>query len=237
MAKGMKAVPAASSKAKVMKVMKAAPASSSKAKAKPAKAQGAKLTPKKLALLGNISLTEKVKQAVEGAETPEEAAEVLKASMSKLEQSKVWGQHQTHLKHSADDAKAFNDLDGKKSKGLASALWFIQNKSTKFQSLQQSVSGTITVAKKDEWLSEKQAVDKFGADELQAHLYSGRIIAKEDPITRGVWQYKDINDVTRTQNVAKNKTISRGEEYKPSEEEDALFDELFDQDPFRKISY
>jgi hypothetical protein len=79
-------------------------------------------------------------------------------------------------------------------------------------------------------MSEKQAHDKFGAEELQAHLSSGRVIWQEDPITRGVWRYKDCNDITRTQTVAKNKTLSRGEEYKPDEDEEKMFDELFEKD-------
>ena len=228
MAKSMKAVPASSSSAKCKKVMKSAP----KVKSKPAKARAGKLTAMKLALLGNVSLNEKVKQAVEGADTPEEAAEVLKASMTKLESSKVWGQHQTHLKHNPDDAKAFRNSDGKKSRGMAAALWFINHKSTKYQSLTQSISGAITVQKKDEWMSEKQALDKFGQEQLQAHLFSGRVIAKEDATTKGVWQYKDVNDIVRTQAVSKNKTIARGEEYKPDSDEDDMFEELFDEDLF-----
>ena len=215
------------SKATSSKVMKAVTV---KAKAKAKSAM--KLTPKKLALLGQISLDEKVKQACESSETPEDAALLLKASLTKLESSKVWGQHQTHLKNNADAALALQDVEGKKSKGLAAALWFVSNRSTKFQSVQHSMSGNISVHRNDAWMSEKQAHDKFGAEELQAHLASGRVIWQEDPITRGVWRYKDCNDITRTQTVAKNKTLSRGEEYKPDEDEDKMFDELFEKDVY-----
>jgi len=195
-----------------------------------AKKAGGKLSAKNLAMLGKVSLDEKVKQAVEQTDTPEEAAAVLKASMSKLEASKVWGQHQTHLKNDAAAAEEHQLTEGKHAKGLAAALWFISKKNKSYQTLQQSLGSNITVQKTDAWMSEKQAVDKFGWEELQAHLQSGRVISKEDPITRGVWQYKDVNDVTRSQSITRGKHLQKGCEYEPDEDEDRQFDELFDKD-------
>ena len=217
------------------KVMKVAPVKA-KAKAKAA-TKGSQLTPKKLAQLGQVSLAEKVKQAVEGSESPEEAAALLKQSLTKLESSKVWGQHQTHLKNNPEAAEALKEVEGKKSKGLASALWFISNRSTKFQSVQHSMSGNISVRRNDAWMFEKQATDKFGAEELAAHVSSGRVIWQEDPITRGVYRYKDCNDITRTQTVKKDKTLSTGEDYKPDEDEDKMFEELFDKDAYHFLFF
>ena len=49
-------------------------------------------------------------------------------------------------------------------------------------------------------------------------------------MTKGVYQYKDLNDVTRVQTTFKEKQLSRGVEYEHDSETDELFDELFDKD-------
>ena len=188
-----------------------------------------KLNKAALDKLGTMGLEEKVKLAVEESTTPEEAAAHLKGTLTKVEHSKVWGQHNTFLKNNPEEAI---EVAGKKDKGLAAALWFIQRKSPKFMNLSHAVAGKRSVQKCEQWLSEKQMQQKFSDEELQAHLTSGRVIYREDPMTRGVWQYKDQNDVTHMLEVDKTKTLTHGQDFDPDDEDQQLFDELFDKDFF-----
>ena len=64
---------------------------------------------KKAALnkLGSVPLNEKVARACDEVETPEEAALVLRDSLSKLDKSNVWSQHQTHLRHNPEEKQEY----------------------------------------------------------------------------------------------------------------------------------
>ena len=88
-----------------------------------------KMTREALQNLGKFSLEDKVKKAIEDNEgNPEAAASDLKSSLTKLEHSKIWGQRQTFLRNNPQEAKEEIEEAGKKTKGLAMALWFIQSK-------------------------------------------------------------------------------------------------------------
>eukprot|EP00434_Breviolum_minutum_P019489 symbB.v1.2.017191.t1/scaffold1335.1/size146336/2 len=89
-----------------------------------------KLTKKRLAKLGHMSLREKVEKVVEESPTLEEAAVTLKENLEKGEHSKIWSRHQTHLKSNPQEAKAHEEM-GKKEKGLASVLWFVTTQANK----------------------------------------------------------------------------------------------------------
>ena len=207
-----------------MKAMKVAKAT------KPMKSM--KLTKDKLKKHDNKTapetLQEKVDRACEENESPTAAAAALKKSLTKLEHSKIWGQHKTSQKGNADSA-ASEDA-GKKEKGLAAALWFISRKSEKFMNMGHTVGSNITVQRLDQWQSEKQMLDKFSQSEFDAHVASGRVIYREDPMTQGVYQDKDQNDVSRTQTAFKSKNLCKGQEYEPGSDTDEQFDELFDKD-------
>ena len=71
---------------------------------------------------------------------------------------------------------------------------------------------------------------KFDEQELQSHLNSGRVIWREDRITAGIYQYKDVNDVSRTISVQKNKSLSQGQEYTPDQDEEDFFSDIFSKD-------
>ena len=92
--------------------------------------------------------------------------------------------------------------------------------------LSMSLEGKDTVTVVDQWVSEKQVLDKFGSDEMQRHLNSGRLLWREDPWTKGVYQYKDQGDFHRQKTVARGKTLSVGQEYEPEAEHDDWFAEL-----------
>ena len=101
------------------------PLAKGKAKAK-AKAKAQQLTKKSLEKLGSMTLKEKIQTAAEQASDPEEAAAILKQSLSAAENGKVWSKHQTFLKHNPLEKGQFEALD-KKSKGMAAALWLVQH--------------------------------------------------------------------------------------------------------------
>ena len=178
--------------------------------------------------LQTMSLQDKVTKALEGAETEEQAALLLKQSLTKLEHSRVWNQHNLHLKHHPVDATG--DAKTKGEKGLASALWFVQQGPKKFISMQMSMDAEDRVLRNDAWVSEKMMLDRFGADELQRHLNSGRVLWKQDPWTKDVWQYKDQGDISRTQVVGRSKKLNFAQEYEADVEQEDWFKEIFDQD-------
>lgn len=104
------------------------PKGKSKAKAKSkskatGKHQRATLTKGKLAQLGKLTLDEKVKKATEKANTAEEAAIVLKDSLTKDESAKLWSKHKTYLKGKEEEKEAHEQL-GKKEKGLEVVFGF-----------------------------------------------------------------------------------------------------------------
>ena len=189
------------------------------------------LNKKNLAALPKESLEDKMQRAVETTSTPEDAAAELKKSLSKVEHSKIWGQHKTFLKNNPDEASA-DPADGtKKDKGLAAALWFINQKGKRFMNLTHSVGGQVTVKKLDQWQSEKQMLDRFGSAEFEAHCQSGRIMWRECPMTRGTFEYKDQHDISRETTTFKGKTLVKGQEDVVDDEDiDQMFEELYNQD-------
>ena len=109
--------------------------------------------------------------------TDEEAAMALRDSASKLEKSKIWGKHNTFLgkAENKEEQEKTEDLP-KKEKGMASALWFVQQaKGVVYQHLKSSVTSEQNVLSNQSWCSEKQTLDRFLEDELQKHLQSGRV--------------------------------------------------------------
>ena len=48
--------------------------------------------------------------------------------------------------------------------------------------------------KADKWESWKQVSDRFGPEELDMHIASGRVVWRYDPTTQGVIQHKDTQD-------------------------------------------
>lgn len=187
------------------------------------------LTRKNLSKLGRETLEEKVQRIADDCEDEEEAATRLKKDLTKVEHSRVWNKHDKHLKANPAAAAEQKDLN-KKEKGLAAALWFVKQCRPKFLNLQMSLDATDRVSKVHEWMSEKQANDKFGDEELQRHINSGRVLWREDPWTKGVYQYKDQGDVKRTQNFTRGRHLSQNQESEATEDQEAFFAELFDQD-------
>jgi hypothetical protein len=209
--------------------MKVKAASSSDSCVGPTAAEKKKITKQALVELGKYSLQDKVQKALENNEgDPEAAADEFKKSLTKLEHSKLWGQHQTFLKNNPDQSGT--DGDSKKSKGLACALWFLQTKGQKFLNMTHKVGGQVLVKKTDEWQSEKQMIDRFGETDFKSHCSSGRIIWRECPITRGTYEYKDQHQISRETTTYKGKDLVRGQEQPLDNDVDQMFEDLYQQE-------
>ena len=80
----------------------------------------------------------------EEATNPEQAAEMLKAAMSKKEHSSVWQKHQTHVKNNPEDEEALQNA-GHEEKGLTAALWLLsKSKPAFFQQEEKGRNSTST---------------------------------------------------------------------------------------------
>jgi hypothetical protein len=163
------------------------------------------------------------------AETPAEAAASVKSQMTKLDKSVVWSRYQTHLKHNPEE-KVLYDQKSNLEKGNAQTLWFITQNAPKFMGMKIEVGGKDKVTKRDEWCSHQQMVDKFGDSDMQLHIASGRLLWRECPLTRGVWEYKDQGAVSRKITLEKGKTLKTEQECEPTDEQDKAFKSLYDSD-------
>ncbi len=68
---------------------------------------------------------------------------------------------------------------------------------------------------------------KFDEEELQLHLNSGRVVWREDPMTMGAWQYQDRGALKKVTFASKNKSLRKGTEGEPDEEEENKWEALF----------
>ena len=76
----------------------------------------------------------------------------------------------------------------------------------KFFGFKMDLSATDQVTWKDEWCSHKEMLEKFGSEELDMHITSGRLLWREDPLTKGVYQYKDQGALSREVTLQKGET-------------------------------
>ena len=176
-----------------------------------------------------LSLNERITKAIETTENEDQALFQVKDQLSKLDKSNIWSQYQTHLKHNPSDAQAYAGMSNLE-KGNAQTLWFIKKASPKFFGFKMELSATDKVTKLDAWCSEKEMLEKFGSDEMQLHIASGRLFWREDPLTKGVWQYKDQGAISREVTLQKGKTLRGEQEWQPTEEQEHQFKSLYDSD-------
>ena len=206
--------------------MKKIPASSSKAM----KVMKSFLKKSMLAKLGKMTLAQKINKAAETGDTEEDAAKHLKGMLSKEEHSKAWSKHNVSMSHkSQKEKKEFSKLS-KGEKGLQVAMHLLRTNVPRFMQMKESVAQSNSLDKREKWESEAAMIQRFGKDEFWAHVQSGRVAWRHDPWTWGVVNYCDKGDVTLNTQVKKSKAWSRGQEYEPTEEEDAEFDGLWNLD-------
>lgn len=60
-----------------------------------------------------------------------------------------------------------------------------------YTGLSESITGTETQTRREEWQSYKEMMIKFTEDEFDRHVDSGRLLVREDPMTAHTWQYMD----------------------------------------------
>ena len=238
MAKTMKVVE--SKKAAMKKVVKGQSlkkaASKSAAKSAAMKKTGKKnaseassLGKESLKQLGCLSLQERVDRIAEVAETPDAAAMRLRDTLTKADKSNVWSQHQNYLKSRPDEKDEYDQMTNLE-KGRAQSLWLVKKSSPKFINFEMTVGGGDRVEKGDTWKSEKQMLDTFGPQELERHIASGRVLWREDPLTKDIWQYKDQGDIVRTICVNRNKVVKKQQEYAADEGMEGQFHQMWDAD-------
>ena len=183
-----------------------------------------------LARLGEMSLKERVKQISEEHDDEVSAAMVLKENMSNEEKTRTWNRHNKHLQKvgNEEEKNEFQNAS-KRDKGLLTALWLMRTESPKFCTVARTASLDKVMEKTEAWLSEKEALEKWGEDDLNKHLESGRVIWRETS-SWGVYEYSD------TQNY-KKKTVARhgqqwveAQEYQQDEAEAGEWEEQLNKD-------
>ena len=215
-----KCVAKAKTKSKPLKKgLKKAPSKTLKGVAKPTKKNVKKLGKE-------TSLVEKVQALAKGAQTAEEAVDQVQQGLDKLDKSKLWSQHQSHLKKDPEAQEEQAKL-GKKEKGAQATLWFLRKKVPQFASFSEQRQESTTLKKVDKWMSEKEALTKWSDQELEAHCQSGRVQWRECPTTWGVYEYRDNHDYVKETSGRRSRNWSRGQEYHleaDDEEEEGLED-------------
>ena len=189
------------------------------------------LNRKNLEKLGNMSLNEKISACAEMAEDEEEAAQLLKQNLTSGEAGCLWAKHQSHLKRNPEDKEEYAK-GRKKQKGLAAALWLVKSECKKFLHTSSTMKAGEALKKADRWESELQMLKKFSPEELELHIQSGRVSWREDPVTWGVFNYKDNHDWTTESSWKRGKKWQLGQEYDANNEDLEKFQELYDKDAF-----
>ena len=197
---------------------------------KPSSKPKKRLTKSNLEKLGKVSLKEKMKVATEDAASPEDAAIVLYNSMDKNEKAKAWSKHQTALKKASDAEKEEYENLPEKDKGIQAAAHLLEKEGKQYMATLKKVSTQDTFKQTDQWVSEKQMLQKWTAEELDAHIASGRIRWRECPGTWGVYEYKDTQDWSREVAQTRSKEFQQGNEWDPADEDLEKFLELYSKD-------
>ena len=98
----------------------------------------------------------------------------------------------------------------------------------RFKNLSVTVGKEEAVTKQEKWQSWLEVEGKFGEEEANRHILSGRLLTREDPLTRGVWQYQDQGDITRTLKGTRGKRLKMHQDGTADSEYDDDFGAVFD---------
>ena len=225
MTKAMKAMKASSSKA-----MKAVPLKKGPNSGKGKNAKAAPLKKGNLAKLGQLSLKDKVKKIASENEDEVEAAMQLKEAMTAGEKSSAWQKHLGHLRKVGNEEEREQfESSSKKEKGLQTALYLMRTEAPKFCSLAKVASLEKAMTKSEEWLSEKEALEKWGKETLDKHIQSGRVVWRETS-TWDVYEYCDTQAWKKTWTGKQGKNWMQAQEFQQHEDEEQDWDMLLDQD-------
>ena len=85
--------------------------------------------------------------------------------MTPAEKSRTWSKHQTHLNKDGNEEErdAFNNAS-KHEKGELTALFLMRKEAAKFCNVSRSIGTKEEATMTEHWLSEKEALEKWGDD-------------------------------------------------------------------------
>lgn len=153
----------------------------------------------------------------------------IKKDLSNNELAAVHSQFKTFRKNNADEDQAYQQ-GNKTDKGNAAMNWYLSKiTNNRFSASSASIGSNLAASKTERWISQKQALDVFGQEDLDAHVQSGRLTWRESPLSKGVWEYFDHHDVQTQKTLNKTKLKTQEEHADKTSLEDAdAFDALFD---------
>ena len=97
-------------------------------------------------------------------------------------------------------------------------------------SLKISLEKGTTVTKRKQWITWKQLLQKFTEEEIEAHLSSGRVLWREDPLTQGATEYHDQGERWEDVTGRKSKTLTLDQGEDCTLEKEELFGTAFDRE-------
>ena len=169
--------------------------------------------------LGEMNLKEKVLKVTQENDDENAAAAELQKQLTPAEKSRAWGKHQTYLcqKGNEEEKETF-EKGSKKEKGYLTALFLMRQEAPKFCTTSESVQAESKLTYREKWMSEKEAMEKFG-DDLEHHIASGRVSWRECSRTWGVYEYLDNEDYEKTTTGKKTRKWTMAQEYEMAEDE------------------
>ena len=214
---------------KAMKVMKVTAKAKAKAKAKN-KPMKSLLKRSNLEKLGQLSLKDKVRAIAEEHEDEVSAAMELQNEMSQEEKTRAWNRHNKHLNKEGneEDLEDYQNSN-KKDKGLKTALFLMRAESPKFCNVAKQTQMEQSLTKHEEWITEKQALEKWGEDDLNKHIESGRVVWRESS-TWGVYEYMDTQQWTRKLAGKHKRSWTQAQEFQQERNEEDEWEKLLDKD-------
>ena len=193
MAKSMKAMKVAQQNVK--KVQADAKAVKAMKVDKNAKVKGeGKLSAKKLAALGalggnsTMGLDEKIAQLRNSVEANGGALVPEASALSKLDRSKIWQQGMTAMKHNEKLKEDYDEASkqGKVAQSRVLLAWKMDpSQGHLYSEMTQTISNAKSVSKTERWMSQMELNQKWSAEEIEAHTFSGKISWRECPQTPG----------------------------------------------------
>lgn len=157
--------------------------------------------------------------------------ELLQKSLAHKDWKAIHGRVQTAAKNDPGLTKDLEESDIKDRRTTIAAWLLDPRRGAVYRRNSACVQATQTFSRNDTWASELDMLRRWSVSELEAHLNSGRIVSRECPHTPGVWEYKDLHDVSSTKTVAKNReTMATMEsEFHPEDDEElGQFKSFFD---------
>ena len=183
------------------------------------------------ALSRSTSLNEKLQLLRNSDLNESEKMELLQKSLGHKDWKAIHGRAHTAAKNDPELKEDLEETDTKDRRKMIAAWLLDPRRGAVYRRNSTCVQARQTFSRNDTWTSELELLRKWTASELDAHLNSGRIVSRECPHTPGVWEYKDLHDVSSTKTVAKNReTMATMEsEFQPEDDEElGQFKSFFD---------